>query len=156
RGRAGMALRDEDFLSQVFVASTLAPMLFFTTVGRVYKLKVYRLPLATPQARGRPMVHLLPPAEGETISTVMPLPEDEDGWGGLTVMFATCNGYVRRNALSDFVDIRANGKIAMKFEGEDADDRLIAVATCSNTDDVLLSSRNGKAIRFPVDDVRIF
>ena len=157
RGRAGMAIRDEDFLSQVFVASTLDPVLFFTSSGRAYKLKVYRLPLGTPQARGRPMVNLLPNlVEGETISTVMPLPEDEESWSGLTVMFATANGYVRRNALSDFVDVRANGKIAMKFEGEDADDRLIAVATCSENDDVLLATRNGKAIRFPVGDVRVF
>ena len=157
RGRAGMAIREEDFLSQVFVASTLDPVLFFTSSGKVYKLKVYRLPLGTPQARGRPMINLLPNlVEGETISTVMPLPEDEEGWAGLTVMFATANGYVRRNALSDFVDIRANGKIAMKFEGEDSDDRLIAVATCSEADDVLLATRNGKAIRFPVDDVRVF
>jgi DNA gyrase subunit A len=156
KGRAGMALREEDVLSQVFVASTLDPVLFFTSSGRVYKLKVYRLPLATPQARGRPMVNLLPLGDGETISTVMPLPEDEESWADLTVMFATANGYVRRNALSDFTDIRANGKIAMKFEGEDADDRLIAVATCTDADDVLLATRNGKAIRFPVADVRIF
>ncbi len=151
RGRAGMAIREEDFLSQVFVASTLAPVLFFTSSGRVYKLKVYRLPLGTPQARGRPMINLLPNlADGETISTVMPLPEDEESWAELTVMFATANGYVRRNALSDFGDVRANGKIAMKFEDEDADDRLIAVATCSDADDVLLATRNGKAIRFQV------
>jgi DNA gyrase subunit A len=151
RGRAGMAIREEDFLSEVFVASTLAPVLFFTSSGRVYKLKVYRLPLGTPQARGRPMVNLLPNlVEGETISTVMPLPEDEESWADLTVMFATANGYVRRNALSDFGDVRANGKIAMKFEGEDADDRLIAVATCSDADDVLLATRNGKAIRFQI------
>jgi DNA gyrase subunit A len=158
RGRAGMAIREEDFLSQVFVGSTLAPVLFFTSSGRVYKLKVYRLPLGTPQARGRPMVNLLPIAEGETISTVMPLPEDEDSWADLTVMFATANGYVRRNALSDFGDVRANGKIAMKFEGGDADDRLIAVATCTDADDVLLATRNGKAIRFPINDktVRVF
>jgi DNA gyrase subunit A len=156
RGRAGMAVREEDFLSEVFVASTLAPVLFFTSAGRVYKLKVYRLPLATPQARGRPMVNLLPLTAGETISTVMPLPEDEDSWADLTVMFATANGYVRRNTLSDFGDVRANGKIAMKFEGEDADDRLIAVATCTDGDDVLLATRNGKAIRFPVGDLRIF
>src|SRR5437762_10673727 len=157
RGRAGMAIREEDFLGQVFVASTLDPVLFFTSSGRAYKLKVYRLPLGTPQARGRPMVNLLPNlTEGETISTVMPLPEDEESWSGLAVMFATANGYVRRNALSDFGDVRANGKIAMRFEGEDADDRLIAVATCSDADDVLLATRNGKAIRFPVDDVRVF
>jgi DNA gyrase subunit A len=156
RGRAGMAIREEDFLNEVFVASTLSPVLFFTSTGRVYKLKVYRLPLGTPQARGRPMINLLPLGEGETISTVMPLPEDEESWGALTVMFATAAGYVRRNALSDFVDVRANGKIAMKFEGEDADDRLIAVAPCSDANDVLLATRNGKAIRFSVDDVRVF
>jgi DNA gyrase subunit A len=151
KGRAGMALREEDFLSQVFVASTLDPVLFFTSSGRVYKLKVYRLPLGTPQARGRPMINLLPNlAEGETISTVMPLPEDEESWAALTVMFATAAGYVRRNALSDFVDVRANGKIAMKFEGEDADDRLIAVAPSSDDDDVFLATRDGKAIRFQV------
>jgi DNA gyrase subunit A len=151
RGRAGMAIREEDFLSEVFVASTLAPVLFFTSSGRVYKLKVYRLPLGTPQSRGRPMVNLLPNlVAGERISTVMPLPEEEESWADLAVMFATANGYVRRNALSDFGDVRANGKIAMKFEGEDADDRLIAVATCTDADDVLLATRNGKAIRFQV------
>ncbi len=157
RGRAGMAIREEDFLNEVFVASTHAPVLFFTSSGRVYKLKVHRLPLGTPQARGRPMVNLLPNlTPGETISTVMPLPEDEESWTDLTVLFATANGYVRRNALSDFGDVRANGKIAMKFEGEDADDRLIAVATCTDANDVLLATRNGRAIRFPVGDVRVF
>ncbi len=157
RGRAGMAIREEDFLSEVFVASTHAPVLFFTSSGRVYKLKVHRLPLGTPQARGRPMVNLLPNLmPGEAISTVMPLPEDEESWADLTVMFATANGYVRRNALSDFGDVRANGKIAMKFEGEDADDRLIAVATCTEANDVLLATRNGRAIRFPAGDVRVF
>jgi DNA gyrase subunit A len=157
RGRAGMAIREEDFLSEVFVASTHAPVLFFTSSGRVYKLKVHRLPLGTPQARGRPMVNLLPNlVPGERISTVMPLPEDEESWADLTVMFATANGYVRRNALSDFGDVRANGKIAMKFEGEDADDRLIAVATCTEANDVLLATRNGRAIRFPAGDVRVF
>jgi DNA gyrase subunit A len=102
------------------------------------------------------MINLLPLAAGETISAVMPLPEDEKDWGALTVMFATAAGYVRRNAISDFVDIRANGKIAMKFEGEDEGDRLIAVATCTDEHDVLLATKNGKAIRFPVGDVRVF
>jgi len=157
RGRAGMAIREEDFLSQVFVASTHAPVLFFTTSGRVYMLKVHRLPIGTPQSRGRPMVNLLPNlVPGETISTVMPLPEDEESWSDLAVIFATANGYVRRNALSDLGNVMANGKIAMKFEGEDADDRLIAVATCSDEDDVLLATRNGRAIRFPVGKVRVF
>src|SRR5262249_24376963 len=105
---------------------------------------------------GRPMINLLPLSDGERISAVMPLPENEEDWAALTVMFATVNGYVRRNALSDFVDIRDNGRIAMKFEGEDADDRLIGVAPCGDANDVLLTTRNGKAIRFPVEDVRVF
>jgi DNA gyrase subunit A len=157
RGRAGMAMREEDFLSEVFVASTHAPVLFFTSSGRVYKLKVYRLPLGTPQARGRPMINLLPNlAPGEGISAVMPLPEDEGSWSDLSVMFATQKGYVRRNALSDFGNVMANGKIAMKFEGEDADDRLIGVRSCTEGSDVLLATRGGKAIRFPASDVRVF
>jgi DNA gyrase subunit A len=157
RGRAGMAIREEDFVSEVFVASTHAAVLFFTSTGRVYKLKVYRLPIATPQARGKAMVNLLPNlVTGERISAVMPLPEDEAQWGDYTVVFATAKGNVRRNALSDFGNVLANGKIAMKFEGEDADDRLIAAAIASERDDVLLATRNGKCIRFSIDDVRIF
>ncbi|MBX6367691.1 MAG: DNA gyrase subunit A, partial [Rhodospirillales bacterium] len=157
RGRAGMATREEDFVAQVFVASTHTPVLFFTSTGRVYKLKVWRLPLGTPQARGRPMVQLLQNlAEGERISTVLPLPEDEGTWGEYHVMFATAKGYVRRNALSDFVEVRQTGKIAMKFEGDDADDRLIGVAVCTAEDDILLATRNGRAIRFPATDVRVF
>ena len=157
RGRAGMSIREEDFVSEVFVASTHASVLFFTASGRVYKLKVYRLPEGTPQARGKAMVNLLPNlAPGESISAVLPLPEDEASWSNYSVMFATAKGNVRRNALSDFGNVMANGKMAMKFEGEDAEDRLIAVATCTAKDDVLLATRLGKAIRFPVDDVRIF
>ncbi len=157
RGRAGMAMREEDFLSEVFIASTHAPVLFFTSSGRVYKLKVYRLPLGTPQARGRPMVNLLPNlAPGEGISAVMALPEDEETWNDLSVMFATQKGYVRRNALSDFGNVMANGKIAMKFEGEEAGDRLIGVRSCSEGSDVLLATRGGKAIRFAVSGVRLF
>jgi DNA gyrase subunit A len=157
RGRAGMAVREEDFLSQVFVASTHAPVLFFTSSGRVYKLKVHRLPVGTPQARGKAMVNLLPNlASGETISTVMPLPEDEAAWADRTVVFATAKGNVRRNAMTDFANVMANGKMAMKFEGDDADDRLIAVAICGAGDDILLATRNGKSIRFPAEDVRIF
>jgi DNA gyrase subunit A len=157
RGRAGMSVRDEDFINQIFVASTHAPMLFFTTSGRVYKLKVYRLPVGTPQARGKAMVNLLPNlASGETISTVMPLPEDESSWSDKFAVFATAKGNVRRNALSDFANVFATGKIAMKFEGEDADDRLIAVAVCGENDDFLLATRNGRSIRFPARDVRVF
>ncbi len=153
KGRSGMNIKDEDFLSQVFVTSTHTPVLFFSTKGLAYKLKVYRLPLGAPQARGKALVNILPLSEGETISTIMPLPEDEESWANLHVMFATEGGDVRRNLLSDFVDIRANGKIAMKL-GES--DKLVAVNPCAETDDILLATRLGKAIRFPVDEVRVF
>ncbi|HEX6980170.1 MAG TPA: DNA gyrase subunit A [Alphaproteobacteria bacterium] len=153
RGRSGMTTRDEDFLSQVFVANTHAPMLFFSSRGMAYQLKVYKLPLGTPQARGKPMVQLLPLEPGETISTLMPLPQDEARWANLQIMFATSRGNVRRNALSDFTNIKANGKIAMKLdEGE----RLIAVRPCTEAEDVLLATRKGKCVRFPVSDVRVF
>jgi len=153
KGRAGMSTREEDFVSEVFVASTHAPVLFFSSRGMVYQMKVYRLPEGSPQARGKAMVNLLPLEAGETITTVMPLPEDEESWGALNVMFATTGGNVRRNLLSDFINIKANGKIAMKL-GET--ERLVGVATCTEDDDVLLSSRGGMCIRFPVTDVRVF
>ena len=153
KGRAGMSTRDEDFVSDVFIASTHAPVLFFSSRGMVYQMKVYRLPEGSPQARGKAMVNLLPLDAGETITTVMPLPEDEESWGALNVMFATAGGNVRRNRLSDFINIKANGKIAMKL-GET--DRLVGVATCTEDDDVLLSSRSGMCIRFPVTGVRVF
>jgi DNA gyrase subunit A len=157
RGRAGMETREEDFVSQVFVASTHASMLFFTATGRVYKLKVYRLPVGTPHSRGKAMVNLLPNlGPGEGISTVMVLPEDEKSWDKFNVVFATANGYVRRNALADFGNVQSNGKIAMKFEGEDADDRMIAARVCAAEDDLLLATRSGKCIRFAVEDVRVF
>ena len=153
KGRSGMSMREEDFVSQVFVANTHTPIIFFSSTGIAYKLKVYRLPLGNPQARGKAMVNLLPLDQDETISTVMPLPEDEDSWSALHVVFATASGYVRRNLLSDFTDIRANGKIAMKL---DDGDRLIAVQTCNEDQDVLLAARMGKCIRFQVTDVRVF
>jgi DNA gyrase subunit A len=153
RGRTGMATREEDFVSQVFVADTLTPMLFFSTRGMVYKMKVYRLPLGNPQARGKALINLLPMEAGETISTVMPLPEDESTWAQSQIVFATASGYVRRNELSDFVDVKANGKIAMKL---DDGDRLIGVGVCTDASDLLLAARSGKAIRFAVGDVRVF
>ena len=156
KGRAGMATRDEDFVSRIFVANMLTPLLFFTSRGMVHRLKVYRLPQGTPTSRGKAMVNLLPLAQGETISTVMPMPDDEESWGDLQVIFATSRGNVRRNRLSDFTDIRANGKIAMKFEGDNEGDRLIGVATCHEAQDVLLATRQGKCIRFQVGDVRVF
>jgi DNA gyrase subunit A len=156
KGRAGMATRDDDFVSSLFVANTHTPVLFFSSRGLVYKLKVWRLPLGAPQARGKAFVNLLPLGEGETITTVMPLPEDESSWSTLHVMFATARGGVRRNELSDFVSVNQSGKIAMKFEGDDAGDRLIGVAVCGEDQDVLLATRFGRAMRFPVATVRVF
>ena len=155
KGRAGMATKDEDAVTELFVTSTHTPVLFFSTHGKVYRLKVWRLPEGAPQARGRPMVNLLPLAEGETISTVLPLPEDETEWGKLHVMFATAKGSVRRNSMDAFTNIRTSGKIAMRFE-EGSDDRLIGVSLLTEGDDVLLATRNGKAIRFAATDVREF
>jgi len=156
KGRAGMATKDEDVVTELFVTSTHNPVLFFSTHGKVYRMKVWRLPEGGPATRGRPMVNLLPLAEGETIQTVLPLPEDEASWADLHVMFATAKGSVRRNSMDAFANVPSNGKIAMKFEGEDADDRLIGVALLTEDDDVLLASRQGKAIRFRADDVREF
>ncbi len=154
KGRAGMATKEEDFVQALYVVNTHTPVLFFSTTGMVYKLKVYRLPVGNPQSRGKAMVNLLPLKEGETISTVMPMPEDETTWAQLNVMFATSGGDVRRNDLSDFVNIHRTGKIAMKLET--GGDRLIGVATCDDKNDVLLSTRHGKCIRFEVSDVRVF
>ena len=153
KGRAGMSTRDEDFVSQVFVVNTHTPVLFFSTAGQVYKLKVYRLPQAAPQARGKALVNLLPLTDGETISTILPMPEDEDEWARLQLMFSTAAGSVRRNSASDFVNVPSAGKIAMKL-GDD--DRIIGVQTCSDSDDVLLAARGGKCTRFTAGDVRLF
>jgi DNA gyrase subunit A len=156
KGRAGMATKDEDVVTELFVTSTHTPVLFFTTLGRVYRMKVWRLPEGGPNTRGRPMINLLPLAAGETVSTVLPLPENEEEWANLHVMFATANGSVRRNSMDAFTNIPTAGKIAMKFEGEDSDDRLIGVALLTEEDDVLLASRQGKAIRFMGSDIRSF
>jgi DNA gyrase subunit A len=156
KGRAGMATKDADVVTEMFVTSTHNPVLFFSTHGKVYRLKVWRLPEGGPATRGRPMVNILPLAEGETIQTVLALPQDEAAWKDLHVMFATAKGSVRRNSMDSFANIPSNGKIAMKFEGEDADDKLIGVALLSEDDDVLLATRQGKAIRFQADDVREF
>ena len=160
KGRSGMATKDEDAITKLFVTSTHTPVLFFSTAGKVYRLKVWKLPEGAPQARGRPMINLLPLAPGETISTVLPLPEDEADWGKLHIMFATAKGLVRRNSMDAFTNIRSAGKIAMRFgtdeESEDASDRLIGVSLLTEEDDVLLATRNGKAIRFAATDVREF
>ena len=153
KGRAGMATRDEDFVSRLFVANTHTPVLFFSSRGMVYKMKVWRLPQAAPQARGKALINLLPLGKDEIITTILPLPEDEASWEKLDVMFATNDGGVRRNKLSDFIEVRQNGKIAMKLE---EGDRIVGVEVCNERQDVLLTSSNGQAIRFPVSDVRVF
>ncbi|HWH22474.1 MAG TPA: DNA gyrase subunit A [Allosphingosinicella sp.] len=155
KGRAGMATKDEDAVTNLFVTSTHTPVLFFSTHGKVYRLKVWRLPEGGPQTRGRPMVNLLPLAEGETISTVLPLPENEEEWKNLHVIFATAHGSVRRNSMDAFANVPSNGKFAMRFD-EDATDRLIGVALLTEEDDVLLATKEGKAIRFCATDVREF
>ena len=153
KGRAGMQTRDEDFVSRLFVASTHTPVLFFSSRGQVYKEKVWRLPLSQPQARGKALVNLLPLEQGERITTIMPLPEDEASWSNLDVMFATTGGNVRRNKLSDFVDVRRSGIIAMKL---DESESIVDVQICTERDDVLLTAAGGQCIRFPVSDVRVF
>ena len=166
KGRAGMATKEEDAVTTLFVTSTHNPVLFFSNLGRVYRLKVWRLPEGGPNTKGRPMVNLLPLAEGETISTVLPLPEDETEWGKLHIMFATAHGTVRRNSMAAFTNVPSNGKIAMRFGTVETDDdedqqgdptdRLIGVELLTEGDDVLLATRNGKAIRFKATDVREF
>jgi DNA gyrase subunit A len=163
KGRSGMNTKEEDVVTELFVTSTHNPVLFFSNLGRVYRMKVWRLPEGNPAARGRPMINLLPLSDGETITTVLPLPEDEDEWAALHIMFCTAKGTVRRNPMTAFTNIPTAGKIAMKFgvseeEGEEGDpsDRLIAVDLLTEEDDVLLATRNGKAIRFLSTDVREF
>jgi DNA gyrase subunit A len=156
KGRAGMATKEEDAVTNMFVTSTHNPVLFFSTAGKVYRLKVWKLPEGGPATRGRPIVNLLPALDkDETIRTVLALPEDEAEWGKLSVVFATAKGNVRRNSMDAFANIPSNGKFAMRFE-EDSEDRLIGVALLEAADDVLLATRQGKAIRFAGDDVREF
>ncbi len=153
KGRSGMATRDEDFVARLFVANTHTPLIFFSSLGQAYKEKVWRLPLAAPNARGKALVNMLPLEPGERITTVMPLPEDEASWETLDVMFATASGNVRRNKLSDFVQVNRNGKIAMKLDEGDA---IVDVQICSEADDVLLTTAQGQCIRFAVPEVRVF
>ena len=154
KGRSGMSTKDTDFVTRLFVANTHTPVLFFSSRGIVYKEKVWRLPIGTPQSRGKALINMLPIDNGDRITAIMPLPEDETQWGELDVMFATTRGTVRRNKLSDFVQVNRNGKIAMKFDEEG--DAILAVETCSENDDVLLTAGSGQCIRFPVSDVRVF
>ena len=154
KGRSGMQTKDGDFVTRLFVANTHTPILFFTSRGIVHRMKVWRLPEATPQSRGRAFRNLLPLVEGERITSVMPMPEDEESWTDLDVVFATTRGSVRRNKLSDFARINQGGKIAMKFDGDDVE--ILGVETCTEDDDVLITTAMGQGIRFPVTDVRVF
>ena len=153
KGRSGMATREEDFVARLFVASTHQPVLYFSSMGQAYKEKVWRLPLSAPQARGKALVNMLPLEQGERITTIMPLPEDEASWENLDVMFATTRGTVRRNKLSDFSQVNRAGKIAMKLDEGEA---IVDVQICSERDDVLLTTMMGQCIRFSVGDVRVF
>ena len=153
KGRAGMSTRDEDFVTQIFVENTHTPILFFSSTGIVYKMKVWKLPQGTPQSKGKAMINLLPLSEGENITTIMPLPENEREWENLYIMFTTEKGNVRKNKLSDFVDVRANGKIAMKLQDSD---EIKTVETCTDDDDLLITTLKGQCIRFRASDVRLF
>ena len=153
KGRAGMKTRDEDFVTRLFVANTHTPILFFTSKGMVHQLKCFKLPETSPTSMGKAMINLLPISSGENIQAVMPMPSQSEKWDSLSVVFATSSGSVRRNRLSDFTNIRANGKIAMKL-GEK--DRLVGVVPCTDETDIVLASNLGKAIRFATKDLRVF
>ena len=153
KGKSGMATKDEDFVTRLFVASTHTPVLFFSSKGLVYKMKVYKLPLGSPTSKGKPFINLLPLDEGENITTIMKLPENEADCQDMSIMFATAQGNVRRNSLMDFVNVQSNGKIAMKL---DEGDKLINVRICQEDNDIMLAARSGKCIRFPVTEVRVF
>ncbi|MEF3365599.1 DNA gyrase subunit A [Methylocystis sp. 9N] len=153
KGRSGMQTKEEDFVHRLFVANTHTPVLFFSSLGKAYKEKVWRLPLSAPQARGKALVNMLPLEQGERITTIMPLPEDEGSWATLDVIFATTGGTIRRNKLSDFIEVRRNGLIAMKLDEGEA---IVDVATATERDDVLLTTRDGHCIRFATPEVRVF
>lgn len=152
KGRTGMETKEEDFVHDLFVANTHTPVLFFSTIGIAYKMKVYKIPLAGPKSRGKALVNVLPIKENEALSTVLALP-DESEWNDYDIVFATSKGTVRRNKLSDFVNVKASGKIAMKFEGKE---KLVSVSLCKDGMDVMLASKMGKCVRFPVSELRVF
>ncbi len=153
KGRSGISVRDEDVTTDIFVTNTHTPILFFSDQGKVYKMKTYKLPLGTPQAKGRALVNLLPINQDEKISTILALPEDEDSWAELNIVFATSNGTIRRNSMADFANIQSNGKIAMKLKEGNS---LIGVNLCEEQEFAMLSTKNGKCIRFPVEALRVF
>ena len=156
KGLTSMATKEEDVVTTLFVANTHTQLLFFTTDGMAYKLKTWRLPLGSRTAKGKAIVNILPIPPGVSIAAIMPVDRPEEEWDDLQVIFATSAGTVRRNALSDFTNVKSNGKIAMKFEGEHEGTTLINARICSHDDDVMLVTNSGRAIRFPTTDVRVF
>ena len=154
KGRSGMTTKEDDQVTNIMVVNTHTPVLFFTNMGMCFQMKVWRLPLGNPQSKGKALVNLLPLREGETVQNFMALPEDEETWKDLYCVFATTKGGVRRNSLSDFTNIRANGKIAMKFD--DPEEKMVGVLPCGDDDDIMLATEKGMAIRFSVDGVRVF
>ncbi|MCI2393232.1 DNA gyrase subunit A [Aliiroseovarius sediminis] len=156
KGLSGMQTKDEDAITNLFVANTHTQLLFFTDDGMAYKLKTWQLPQGGRTAKGKPLVNILPIPTGVSIAAIMPVDRDEKDWNDLQIIFATSKGSVRRNRLSDFTNVMRNGKIAMKFEGDDANTRLINARICDENDDVMLVTSSGRAIRFPVTDVRVF
>ena len=153
KGRSGMDVKDEDIAVNIFIANTHIPILFFSNKGKVYRMKTYKLPLTSPQAKGRALVNLLPIEQDEKITTILPLPEDQESWKDLNIAFATASGQIRKNSMDQFADIRASGKIAMKLENSES---LIGVNICSDHDDIMLSTKNGKSIRFSSKSLRVF
>ncbi|MBE1293335.1 MAG: DNA gyrase subunit A [Rhodobacteraceae bacterium] len=156
KGISGMQTKEEDVVTTLFVANTHTQLLFFTTDGMAYKLKTWRLPLGGRTAKGKAIVNILPIPTGVSIAAIMPVDRPEDEWDDLQIMFATSAGTVRRNRLSDFTNVKSNGKIAMKFEDDNADTKLINARICTEEDDVMLVTNSGRAIRFPTTEVRVF
>ncbi len=153
KGKSGIVTRDEDFVVQIFTANTHTPVLFFSTQGLAYKIKAYKIPEGTSASKGKSIFNLLPLKSHQSISSIMPLPEDENEWKKLLVVFVTANGNVRKNSLEDFSNVNANGKIAMKL---DENDKIVGVKICKEDQDVLLSTKNGKCIRFMSKKLRLF
>jgi len=153
KGKSGIVTRDEDFVIQIFTANTHTPVLFFSTQGLVYKIKAYKIPEGTASSKGKSIFNLLPLKSHHSISSIMPLPEDESEWKKLLVVFVTANGNVRKNTLEDFISINASGKIAMKLE---ENDKIVGVKICRDDQDIMLSTKFGKCIRFMSKKLRLF
>ena len=153
KGKTGISTREDDFVVQIFTANTHTPVLFFSTQGLVYKIKAHKIPEGTAASKGKSIFNILPLKSHHSISSIMPLPEDENEWKNLMVIFATSKGNVRKNSLEDFININASGKIAMKL---DQDDKIIGVKICKNDQDILLSTQFGKCIRFKSTKLRLF